>query len=49
MLDWDKIKSEGWKPKDGEYLKILSIDGGGIRGLFPAQYLANIEKSTGKK
>lgn len=49
MLDWDKIKSEGWKPKNGEYLKILSIDGGGIRGLFPAQYLANIEKSIGKK
>ncbi|HBJ2623057.1 TPA: patatin-like phospholipase family protein [Clostridium botulinum] len=49
MLDWDKIKSEGWKPKNGECLKILSIDGGGIRGLFPAQYLANIEKATGKK
>lgn len=49
MLDWDKIKSEGWKPKNGEYFKILSIDGGGIRGLFPAQYLANIEESKGKK
>ena len=24
--------------------KILSIDGGGIRGIFPAMYLANIEK-----
>ena len=49
MLNWEKIKLEGWKPKNGEYFKILSIDGGGIRGLFPAQYLANIENSTGKK
>lgn len=32
--------------------KILSIDGGGIRGIFPAMYLAQIEaklKSQGKK
>lgn len=33
--------------------KILSIDGGGIRGLFPAQFLseieAQIEKDTGEK
>lgn len=48
MLDWEKIKKEGWKPKSGGSLRILSIDGGGIRGLFPAQYLANIEEATGK-
>lgn len=28
--------------------KILSIDGGGIRGIIPAAYLAEIEKRTGK-
>ena len=28
--------------------KILSIDGGGIRGLIPALVLAEIEEKTGK-
>lgn len=29
--------------------KILSIDGGGIRGLIPALVLAEIEQATGKR
>ena len=29
--------------------KILSIDGGGIRGIIPAMILADIEKETGKQ
>jgi len=29
-------------------VKILSIDGGGIRGLIPALVLAEIEKRTGQ-
>lgn len=29
-------------------IKILSIDGGGIRGIIPAVVLAEIEKQTGK-
>ena len=29
-------------------LKILSIDGGGIRGIIPAMVLARIEDLTGK-
>jgi len=29
--------------------KILSIDGGGIKGVFPASFLASIEEATGKK
>ncbi len=32
-----------------ETIKILSIDGGGIRGIIPALLLAEIEKQTGKK
>lgn len=28
--------------------KILTIDGGGIKGVFPASFLATIEESTGK-
>lgn len=49
MLDWNKIKENGWKPKKDEYLRVLSIDGGGIRGVFPAKYLALIESDTGNK
>lgn len=30
-------------------VKVLSIDGGGIRGIIPAMVLAEIEKSTGKR
>ena len=35
--------------KDKEIIKILSIDGGGIRGIIPAILLAEIEQKTGKK
>jgi patatin-like phospholipase/acyl hydrolase len=34
--------------KEAEMKKILSIDGGGIRGLIPALVLAEIEEKTGK-
>ena len=34
------------KPK---VFRILSIDGGGIRGILPAMVLSEIEKRTGKK
>jgi len=32
-----------------ELIKILSIDGGGIRGIIPSMVLAEIEKKTGKR
>src|SRR5438105_7913756 len=33
----------------GKMLRVLSIDGGGIRGIIPAMLLAEIEKRTGKR
>jgi len=36
-------------PDENKYIKVLSIDGGGIRGLIPAMVLAEIERKTGDK
>lgn len=51
MLDWNYIQQQSdnkcLKPKNGSDFKILSIDGGGIRGIFAAKYLAMIEEETG--
>lgn len=47
LLNWETIKENGWPKKD--CFKILSIDGGGIRGLFPAKYLSYIEEDIGGK
>lgn len=49
MVNWDLVKDKGWSFKKEGRIKILSIDGGGIKGIFPAQYLAYIEKETGNK
>lgn len=38
-----------WMFKDKDTIKILSIDGGGIRGIIPALIIAEIEKKTGQK
>lgn len=35
--------------KDMKKINVLSIDGGGIRGIIPAMVLAEIEKRTGKR
>ena len=35
-------------PNQPKSLHVLSIDGGGIRGIFPALLLAEIESRTGK-
>ena len=49
IIDWDNIKKNGWTPKHHDQkLRILSIDGGGIRGIFPARYLSKIESEIGQ-
>ena len=36
-------------PAQPQLIKILSIDGGGIRGLIPSLFLAELERRTGKR
>jgi patatin-like phospholipase/acyl hydrolase len=36
--------SDGRSPGDGKTFRILSLDGGGIRGAFPAALLARLEE-----
>jgi predicted acylesterase/phospholipase RssA len=40
-------KAEG-RPKNGKLIKILSIDGGGIRGVIPAMVLQRMEEKLNK-
>lgn len=47
-MNWEEIKKSGWRVKNKNEVRILSIDGGGIRGIFAAKYLAEIEKVTEK-
>jgi len=45
LIDWEKVKSNGWPNKE---VKVLSIDGGGIKGIYAARYLARIEEEIGE-
>ncbi len=37
-----------WKPKNPEVIRILSLDGGGVRGLVSLEVLKSIENKSGK-
>lgn len=44
MLNWNEYKEDQWTQKKEGELRILSIDGGGMKGVIPSQYLTRIEK-----
>ncbi|WP_160198005.1 CBASS cGAMP-activated phospholipase [Senegalia massiliensis] len=50
-LVWKDINSADdiltWKPENKKKFKVLAIDGGGIKGVFPAKYLQMIENKIG--
>lgn len=43
LVIWVSIVMAQKKRKKGDHFNILSLDGGGIRGLIPAQAIKNIE------
>ncbi|WP_153126694.1 CBASS cGAMP-activated phospholipase [Peribacillus tepidiphilus] len=47
MINWDHYKAGNWQPKEQYAFKILSIDGGGMKGIIPAYYLKQVEDSIG--
>ncbi|PEQ31354.1 hypothetical protein CN423_30940 [Bacillus cereus] len=48
MIDWESVKNNKWIPRKENEFKILAIDGGGMKGVFPAKYLSDIEEQVGK-
>ncbi|NHA32764.1 hypothetical protein AXF43_25230 [Bacillus paranthracis] len=48
MLNWDYYKKGSWQTKEPNTFKILSIDGGGMKGVIPSQYLQKIEHIIGE-
>ncbi|MGB0839991.1 MAG: patatin-like phospholipase family protein, partial [Chitinophagales bacterium] len=48
FLDALSKEQNNYKMAEKKIIKVLSIDGGGVRGLIPAMVLADIEQRTGK-
>lgn len=47
MLNWAQIKAGNLQTKEKNTFKILSIDGGGMKGIIPARYLKQVEETIG--
>ncbi|PET13991.1 hypothetical protein CN387_10260 [Bacillus cereus] len=48
MIDWEDIKQNKWKTRKANEFRILAIDGGGMKGVFPAKYLSDVEEQISK-
>ncbi|PGZ46219.1 hypothetical protein COE56_24970 [Bacillus anthracis] len=48
MIDWESVKNNKWTPRKENEFKILAIDGGGMKGVFPAKYLSDVEEQISK-
>src|SRR2546422_5276580 len=42
------LRFSAWRRNVRQPIRILSIDGGGIRGIIPAMVLAELERRTGR-
>src|SRR5690242_11078260 len=48
ILPMKQVSAETRRPYDRKIFRVLSIDGGGVRGIIPARILEEIEKRTNK-
>jgi len=48
LINWEDVKINGWNTRKKNEFRILSLDGGGMKGVFPAKYLSDIEEQISK-